>query len=268
MALTMPRKNPDRISTAHLGPFAARLRAVRRAYGASIGRPGLSQAKFAEALGFKDETYRRYERADHEPGLQMLTALRHITGISLCWLVAGAPHGRDDLVPIPATAEGAITLADRLRWTRTLMEPSLNRVAQVMNVDPATWQEIEAGVAKPWFELMEEFAHRFGVSLDFLYLGRLEGISDDVADVLIQSHPELVAAADAARTSTARDAGSSVRAAPIAARRRRRLEPQSVAGPLLGAVSPPGSEPEAETGEEPEPEVDLAALPRPASLAG
>ena len=77
----------------HLDPFlcirnafAFRLRNFRIAYGKRLGRP-LSQQDFAAMLGVNRACYGSYERADREPTLETLAALRRVTGVSLDELI-------------------------------------------------------------------------------------------------------------------------------------------------------------------------------------
>jgi len=59
--------------TAAKAAFATRLIALRQAFGASIGKPRLTQREFAEMLNLQAETYGRYERAETEPNVLLLT---------------------------------------------------------------------------------------------------------------------------------------------------------------------------------------------------
>ena len=66
--------------------FAFRLRNFRIAYGKRLGRP-LSQRDFATMLSINRACYGSYERADREPTLEVLAALRGVTGVSLDELI-------------------------------------------------------------------------------------------------------------------------------------------------------------------------------------
>jgi transcriptional regulator with XRE-family HTH domain len=68
--------------------FAVRLEETRKTYGRGLGRPRVTMAQFAEALGIAAATYRRYERAEMQPPLEVLAKLRLLTGVSLDWLIA------------------------------------------------------------------------------------------------------------------------------------------------------------------------------------
>lgn len=78
-----------RAAIAERQAFASRLQALRQTYGVTIGRPLLTKEEFAAMLGLEGETYRRYERAETEPSLRVLTKIREVTGVSLNSLVAG-----------------------------------------------------------------------------------------------------------------------------------------------------------------------------------
>lgn len=78
-----------RAASAERQAFATRLQALRQTYGVRTGRPLLSREEFAAMLDLEGETYRRYERAETEPPLRVLTRLREVTGVSLNSLIAG-----------------------------------------------------------------------------------------------------------------------------------------------------------------------------------
>lgn len=78
-----------RTARAERQAFATRLQALRQTYGIRTGRQLLSKEEFAAMLGLEGETYRRYERAETEPSLRVLTRIREVTGVSLNSLIAG-----------------------------------------------------------------------------------------------------------------------------------------------------------------------------------
>ena len=76
---------PHPITIRHV--VAERLWQLRMSYGQQIGQR-LNQPHFAALLGIKASSYGAYERADQEPPLDVLVALRRVTGISLDELIA------------------------------------------------------------------------------------------------------------------------------------------------------------------------------------
>jgi transcriptional regulator with XRE-family HTH domain len=66
-------------------PIAARLARVRAG-------SGLNQGQFAERLGFPKRTYLGWERAETEPPIGMLSAMRREFGIDPDWIL----HGPDE----------------------------------------------------------------------------------------------------------------------------------------------------------------------------
>jgi transcriptional regulator with XRE-family HTH domain len=145
----------------------------------------------AEALGLIDETYRRYERGEAQPTLETLADIRRVTGISLDVLIAGQKPGSTAIVPPDEVDPLDITLGDRLRWVREAVMPNVAEAAELMRTDLATWQKWERSLGRPGVELMSEFAHRFGVSLDYLYRGVLTGMAPEVWEAVLALHPEL-----------------------------------------------------------------------------
>ena len=63
--------------------FARRLRVAREAAGYETMRA------FAAALGIAEATYRRYEAAETEPGIEKLSDIAELTGASLDFLIRG-----------------------------------------------------------------------------------------------------------------------------------------------------------------------------------
>jgi transcriptional regulator with XRE-family HTH domain len=174
--------------------FAKRLGAVRLAYGAVTGRPGLSRAIFAFELGLERNTYRRYERGEVEPPLTTLAAVRRLTGISLDYLIAGLDQGIAD--PTELTGECTATFAERIRWVRELYEDNIAEVAEKMGVSGSTYQRWEAGREPMPDGKQQEFAVRFNVSMEYLQRGLPVGIPSVALTLLRKAHPTLWRTAD------------------------------------------------------------------------
>lgn len=172
-----------------LSGFGERLRAVRVAFGEMTGRLGISQEAFAQHIGIKANTYRRYERAEMEPPFAVLDRLRRLTGVSLCYLICGMKNGFDGMAMRDMRAQ--ITLGDRLCWARETQAPWLEVAARTMGVSALQWQRWEENLDTLPVEKAKEFAHRFSVSLDYLYSGLLIGIPERVLRELLRAHPEL-----------------------------------------------------------------------------
>ena len=73
--------------------FALRLQQLRRDYGKRLGRQ-LSQSAFAAMLDIEPARLGSYERGDRTPTLEVLAALRRVTGVSLDELIAGSSTRR------------------------------------------------------------------------------------------------------------------------------------------------------------------------------
>lgn len=200
-------KKPGRVSDAEdLAAFAARLLLVRRSYARIIDRPHMAAGTFAAELGIEAARYRRYERGEMQPPIPVLTAIRKVTGVSLCWLVSGMESGSQPGEPAPRP--GKSTVSDRLRWARLTQEMWMEACADVMRVPPEQWQRYESGLEPLPLEVAKEFSHRFSVSLDYLYLGSLPGIAPVVRRKLVADHPELIGPRVRSRTHKAKDDGS------------------------------------------------------------
>jgi transcriptional regulator with XRE-family HTH domain len=185
------------------GQFAQRLTAVRLAYGSVTGRPGLPRFEFATELGMEKETYCTYERGQRVPRFAFLVAVRHLTGISLDYLIADLDQGfmhPDEL----RLAECTATFAERIRWVRELVEDDIGEVAKAFGVSIETYRRWEDGREPMPDTKQAEFAHRFSVSMSYLQKGQPDGVASSVLGPLRKAHPELWRAAGS-RTATGAD---------------------------------------------------------------
>ena len=186
---------PAPLEKHELSLFARRLRLVREHYAGSTGEPNLAAGHFATRLGISAWAYRRYERGEIDPPMTVLQAIRAMTGISLDYLVCGRANGDDCLAGEEVL--NRISLGLRLQWARQVFEPILETCAHVMGVPPVQWRRYEEDVDPLPLGKAQEFAHRFKVTLDFLYRGSLAGLrqlAPAVLDELLRQHPELAAA--------------------------------------------------------------------------
>jgi transcriptional regulator with XRE-family HTH domain len=174
--------------------FAKRLGAVRLAYGAVTGRPGLPRVTFALELGLERNTYSRYERGEVEPPLMVLAAVRRLTGISLDYLIADLDQGIAD--PTELTGECTATFAERIRWVRELYADNITEVAEKMGVSASTYKRWEDGREPMPDAKQQEFAVRFNVSMQYLQRGLPVGIPSVALTLLRTAHPTLWRSAD------------------------------------------------------------------------
>jgi transcriptional regulator with XRE-family HTH domain len=178
--------------------FGRRLRALRKAYGAGVGDTDYGPKLFAAALGIDSERYGRWERGEMEPPLGELANIGKVTGVSLDMLIRGEETpGRTNMIPERGLIDGDLTLGDRLRLARELREPSITKAAETMNVDASKWSAWASGAEQPPVGKMEEFAHRWQVSLDYLYRGLLGGVALDIGLELNRIGDEMRTAAGA-----------------------------------------------------------------------
>lgn len=202
-------------SPDQLEAFGRRLEAARRYYGRRTGQPRIKMNAFANALGLQARRYGRYEAGELEPPLSVLDAIRRLTGLSLDWLISDLPPGEASLPGLnPAATPG-----DRLRWAREILAPSgPAEAAQLMLVSIPLWNAYEAGQTPIPLTVAQEFARRFQVSLDYLYEGRLEGVTPRMRDDLLARRPQLSERAQSHSIDTPPRDGSTVQPGPTAAR--------------------------------------------------
>jgi transcriptional regulator with XRE-family HTH domain len=172
-----------------LRTFAERLEMLRRSRQISerLGLPSVTRSDLARALGITKERYFRYERAEIHPPLDVLVALRNLTGVSLDWLIAGIDDG--ELPSASACPES--TVGDRLRWVREAFDLSIEELARYMGIDAETWRRFEAGGLELPHPVAVQFAHRYCVTLDFIYTGDTRELEPEVALAVFKGRPEM-----------------------------------------------------------------------------
>lgn len=168
--------------------FGMRLEALRRYHGRRTGRPRIKAKAFADEIGVNAWRYRRWERGEMEPPLFVLRAIRRVTGLSLDWLVCDLAPG-DVIIPSFAVA----TSGDRLRWAREFTHASASEAARAMSTPNDQWAAYESGRTQIPLTVAQEFCHRFSVSLDYIYEGKMEGVHPRMRDALLERRPQLLA---------------------------------------------------------------------------
>lgn len=169
--------------------IAERLIATRVAYSAVTGNPKLSAAKFSALLDVEPERYRRYERGEVEPSIEVLQRLRALTGISLDYLLCGLGGGIEE--PERFTGVCTADFGERLRLVRLLFESDVDVIAQVMGVSTMLYKRWESGASVMPTKKKAEFAHRFSVSTTFLDSGLPHGIAWSVLRQITRKYPTL-----------------------------------------------------------------------------
>jgi transcriptional regulator with XRE-family HTH domain len=199
-----PEQSNPTDDAAILAPVARRMRAARLAYGAKIGVDNYTIVSFAKALGLKSERLSRYERGERSMPISILMKLHKLTGVSLNTLLAGTTPPEMTMMIMPqGLADGEYTVGDRLYMVRKLLEPSVDKVADLMEVPVDTWRSWERGAEIPPVSTMIEFCRQFGdlhrLGLDFLYRGKLTGIATEMRTELLRRYPRLAQTAGGGR---------------------------------------------------------------------
>ena len=88
-------------------------------------------------------------------------------------------------------------VGQRLSWVVELIyeaRPDLNqtRLAKLFHADQSTWNKYLKGTRLPSVSALIRFCDEFGVSLDFIYRGRLDAsMKPELVIHLVRRHPEL-----------------------------------------------------------------------------
>jgi transcriptional regulator with XRE-family HTH domain len=172
--------------------FAAALVQAREELSATLGFH-ISQADVAAALQMQKMRYHRYENGEAEPSLGSLVAMRYVLNISLDALIPDDPELLSQLKQFRSIAEGdPSAIGARLRCIREVFYgPHRQHMARRLNVKPAEWAAWETGHEEPPVHRMREFAHRFFVTLDFVYSGDMSGINGELREDLLRLYPAL-----------------------------------------------------------------------------
>ncbi len=81
----------------------------------------------------------------------------------------------------------------RLSWARDVVGITQDQAAEFIGIDQSTYSKYEKGKRLAAPSAMSRFCDLFGVSLDYIYRGRLGGVMRrDVELVLVANHPDLV----------------------------------------------------------------------------
>jgi transcriptional regulator with XRE-family HTH domain len=83
----------------------------------------------------------------------------------------------------------------RVRALRRLDGWTQEQAAAATGVLQSDWSKVERGVKMPPLLPMIVFAQRYRVSLDFIYLGKPDGVHPLLLPVLLEEYPQLVAPA-------------------------------------------------------------------------
>ena len=134
----MPAAGPQEGKTTapEIAAFGLRLRQARLAARSGLG---YGQRELAAMLGVSQAAVSDYERGRRQPGLEMLTELGRLLGVSIDWLLTGGPA---QTAAAPATAGGIFerSLADLL-GVRSL--PYLGRIG-VLASGVMLWEDRKA----------------------------------------------------------------------------------------------------------------------------
>lgn len=142
---------------------------MRRAYGGQLGKPSLSLRQFAAALGLRPARYSRYERAEAEPPLTVLTSLRRLTGVSLDRLICGDDQGDENMISAYGLRPGGtVVLGDRMKWVRERSDVTAEQMAGDLRIPLSQYAQWEAGATRPRLEKLHEFSRRLVVPIEFL----------------------------------------------------------------------------------------------------
>ena len=174
--------------------FGRRLRELRLAHGADIGRPKLSLRQFAVMIGISPERLSFYERGAVEPPFAVLIELQRITRCSLDRLIAGTANTENNKVSVQGVRpHETIRLGHRMRWVRETTADTQAVAAELLGVSEADYARWEAGGIRPDLEQAAEFASRYRCRLDFLLTGDLDSLDPELRAVLVTRHPLLAA---------------------------------------------------------------------------
>lgn len=75
-------------------------------------------------------------------------------------------------------------IGDRLRTVRAALDLSQVDICRILEVDTSRWNHWESGKNKPDVTIMSELARRYGVTLDYIYLGDMRLLPYEIAGKL------------------------------------------------------------------------------------
>lgn len=117
-------------------------------------------------------------------------------------------------------------VAERLTMVRTIIQPNRVIISELFGVHHTVWQKWEDGRNYPDPEVMARFCDQWGVTMDWLFRGRMEGMREALRALMYEKNPELLAA-EVAKAHGGHPAGNEPEPLPLPApgariRRRRK----------------------------------------------
>lgn len=100
-------------------------------------------------------------------------------------------HNESSDTELGATAM-QIGAGRRLAAVRQMVGLTQVKLGELLQVDQSAVGKWETGSRMPDPYKMSAVCARFGVTMDFVYRGRLEGVNRELALALAQAHPDLV----------------------------------------------------------------------------
>lgn len=88
-------------------------------------------------------------------------------------------------IQLPWICKSRKDIGARLRRTRQALGLRSSDICAELGIRRSTWSMDEAGKALPNVHDMVRFAERYGVTLDWIYRGRLSGVDYDLAKKLV-----------------------------------------------------------------------------------
>jgi len=85
-----------------------------------------------------------------------------------------------------------ITLGQRIKWARELVEPNRAEFCRTIGVDVSTVRKVESDERGPGLGLLIRICHALRVSTDYAVYGSFNGVDPQLAAMLAARHPELV----------------------------------------------------------------------------
>lgn len=136
-----------------------------------------TQKEFAEKLNIASNTYNGYETGNRMPNLEIVSSLADALNISVDYLL-----GRTDIKDNHKN-KPCLYFANRIKSLRESFSLTQVELAKKFNVTSRTISQYERGIRTPDFNLLNNFADFFNVSVDYL-LGRTDSkefirLSDD-----------------------------------------------------------------------------------------
>lgn len=172
---------------AHMG---VQQEAVRDLVREMLRATGLKPTQLARRAGVVPSTLTRFLNGDvkHILSLSSLYKLSEVSGIAVPAAVSHEHAGMPERFDEQAFNKG---VGRRLMWVREIARHTQAQAAEMIGAKEGEYSKWESGELAAAPARLLRFCARYRVSMDYIYRATMQGVHPELADMLLDAHPEL-----------------------------------------------------------------------------